>query len=764
MTTRQQRESPHQPGSTRKEAPMSLSPQAIAQASARHRRLVIGIWTLLLLVGGLLATRSLSGALSSHAEFTNTPESKQAQLLLEQRLTGPRRSSEIVIVQSASQTVDTPAFRTYVQQLQRDISALGPGVVQQTVDFYQTRSPQLVSADRRTTIIPVTMAGSLQDAADQVDRLLEVTTDAPHPPGFRVLVAGEATAAADSTAIAERDLQQGETVGSVIALAILVLVFGAVVAATVPLALGIVAIAVGLGIVALLGLVFDFSFFVQNMVTMMGLAVGIDYSLFTVSRYREERTRGRDQWAAIAAAGATANRAVLFSGLTVVLALAGMLLIPSTVFRSLAVGAIVVVLVAVVASLTLVPALLAVLGDRIDRLRVPVLGRAGGDGDRTRGLWAGIARTVMAYPVVSLVLAVAVLVLAASPLLGIRTGLAGVSTLPEDTQSRQAFTVLTDQFAGGLTQPAQVVIEGAVTTQAVQQAITRLEQEIARDPGFGPSTLRTSPAGDLALVSVPVTGDPSRDAAADAIRRLRADHVPAAFADVDARVLVGGQTAVGVDFFELTDRYTPIVFGFVLGLSFLLLMVVFRSVLVPLVGVAVNLLSVGAAYGLLVLVTQRGVGAEVLGLERVEAIEAWLPLFLFSVLFGLSMDYQVFLLSRIRERYDQTGDNPGSVAFGLQVTGRIITGAALIMVAVFGGFAAGRLVVLQQLGFGLAVAVLIDATIVRSILVPAAMRLLGARNWYLPTWLRWLPDLRVDATRQAEPARQPMAHAPGTGR
>jgi RND superfamily putative drug exporter len=744
---------------------MSLSPAAIAQASARHRRLMIGVWMLLLLAGGLLATRSLSGALSSHAEFTGTPESKQAQLLLEERLTGARRSSEIVIVQSASQkTVDAPAFRGFVQQLQRDIRALGPGVVQESVDYYQTRSPQLVSADRRTTIIPVTMAGSLQDAADQVDRLLELTTGAPRPPGFRVLVAGEATAAGDSTAIAEQDLQQGETVGSVIALVILVLVFGAVVAATLPLALGVVSIAVGLGIVALLGLVFDFSFFVQNMVTMMGLAVGIDYSLFIVSRYREERARGRDQGAGIAAAGATANRAVLVSGLTVVLALAGMLLIPSTVFRSLAVGAIVVVLVAVVASLTLVPALLAVLGDRIDKLRVPALGRDTGDAAQTKGLWAGIARTVMAHPAVSLVLAVGVLVLAASPLLGIRTGLAGVSTLPEDTQSRQAFTVLANEFAGGLTQPAQIVIDGAVTTPAVQQAITRLEQELARDPGFGPSTRQTSPAGDLALVSAPVAGDPSRDAAADAIGRLRADHVPAAFAGVDARVLVGGQTAVGVDFFELTERYTPIVFGFVLGLSFLLLMVVFRSVLVPLVGVAVNLLSVGAAYGLLVLVTQRGIGAELLGLEQVEAIEAWLPLFLFSVLFGLSMDYQVFLLSRIRERYDQTGDNPGSVAFGLRTTGRIITGAALIMVAVFGGFAAGRLVVLQQLGFGLAVAVLIDATIVRSVLVPAAMRLLGARSWYLPTWLRWLPDLRVDATKQAEPAEQPMVQGPGTGR
>jgi RND superfamily putative drug exporter len=735
---------------------MRLSPQSIAGASVRRRRLVIGVWSLLLLLGGLLVTRSLSGALSSHAEFTNEPESKQAQALLEQRLSGPRRSAEVVIVQSASQTVDSPAFRSYVQQLQRDIRALGPDVVQQSVDYYQTRSPQLVSADRRATLIPVTMAGSLQDAAARVDRLLEVTAFAPQPDGFRVLVAGEATAARDSTTIAERDLQQGETVGSVIALVILVLVFGALAAAAIPLALGIVSIVVGLGVVALLGLAFEFSFFVQNMVTMMGLAVGIDYSLFTVSRYREERSRGRDRLAAIVVAGASANRAVLFSGMTVILALAGMLLIPSTVFRSLAVGAIVVVLVAVAASLTLVPALLAVMGDKVNALGVPVLGRASRDAEHARGLWAGIARLVMGHPAVSLVLAAGVLAVAASPLLGIRTGLAGVSTLPDDTQSKQAFTVLADEFAGGLTQPVQIVVDGAVTSSPVRRAIARLQQQLARDSGFGPGTLQSNPAGDLALLSVPVTGDPSGEAAAEAIRRLRGDHVPAAFSGVDARVLVGGQTAVGVDFFALTDRYTPVVFAFVLGLSFLLLMVVFRSVLVPLIGVLLNLLSAGAAYGLLVLVTQRGVGAGVLGLQQVEAIEAWLPLFLFSVLFGLSMDYQVFLLSRIRERYDQTGDNADSVAFGLRSTGRIITGAALIMVAVFGGFAAGRLVALQQMGFGLAVAVLIDATIVRSVLLPAAMTLLGARNWHLPSWLRWLPDVRFEDASTAERAQQPQ--------
>jgi RND superfamily putative drug exporter len=741
---------------------MRLSPQGVARWSARRRFTVIGIWVGLFLVGGLLTASYLSGALTTQADFANNPDSKQAQTLLEQRLSGPRRSNEVVIVRSDSKTVNDPAFKAYVARLKSDLDALKPAVVQEAVDPYQAGG-RFVSNDQHATLIPVTMAGSLDDADKHIDQVLDRTLHAPHPQGFTVWVAGEATAAKDSNTIAEQDLRKGETIGIVAALAILIVVFGAVAAAVVPVVLAIMAIVVALGLVALLGLAFDLSFFITNMITMIGLAVGIDYSLFTVSRYREERARGRDKFAAISAAGGTANRAVFFSGITVVLALAGMLLNPTTIFRSIAAGAIAVVLVAVTASLTLLPALLAVMGDRVNALRVPVLfRRRQQDVDRTRGFWARVARRVMARPVTSLVVAAGILLAAAVPLFGIKTGFSGISTYPDGIQSKQAFTVLSRDFSGGLTSPAEIVVDGQVRSPQVTQAIGKLQAALAANRAFGPSTLQTNRAGDLALVSVPVNGDPSSQAATAAVRHLRTVTIPAAFDGVNVRVLVGGQTAGSIDFFDLSQFYTPLGIALVLGLSFLLLMVVFRSVVLPALGVALNLLSVGAAYGLLVLVFQHGIGAGLFGFQQVDTIESWLPLFLFSVLFGLSMDYQVFLLSRIQERYGQTGDNRDAVSFGLRTTGGIITGAAVIMVAVFAGFAAGRLVFLQETGFGLAVAVLIDATLVRSVLVPAAMTLLGKWNWYLPRWLGWLPQFRIEGAAPAavsvlaEPEREPQ--------
>jgi len=740
---------------------MRISAQTLARTSARHPWRVIGVWIALFVVGGFLTSKLLSGALTTQADFTNNPEAKQAQTLLEQRLTGPRHSQEIVIVRSDGATVDDPAFRSYVEQLQATIQGLGPGIIQQSTDFYQSHSPLLVSKDRHETLIPVSMAGSLDDASDNIDRLLNVTIHGSHPDGFRVLSFGESTVGQDSKTISEGDLKRGESIGIIFALIILVLVFGTLAAALVPVLLAVMSIVIALGLVALLGLEFHFSFFVTNMISMMGLAVGIDYSLFVVSRYREERHRGREKVDAIAVAGGTASRAVFFSGMTVVLALCGMLLIPTTIFRSLATGAIAVVLVAVSASLTLLPAILGVMGDRVNAGKVPFLYRRRDlDAEHTRGFWGRVARTVMGRPVISGLAAAAILIAAALPVFGIKTGFSGVSTYPNDVQSKRAFTVLARDFSGGLAEPARIVVDGNVNTPAVQAAIKKLQASLAQDPMFGPSQVETNKAGNLALVSVPVNADPSSPPAYDAIRHLRSDVIPHAFAGVDARVLVGGQTAVAVDFFALTAHYTPIVLGFVLALSFLLLMVVFRSVVVPLLGVLLNLLSAGAAYGLLVFVNQNGHGASLFGFQRVATIEAWLPLFLFSVLFGLSMDYQVFLLSRIKERYDQTGDNEAAVSWGLRSTGGIITGAALIMVAVFGGFALGKLVFLQEMGFGLAIAVLIDATLVRSILVPSAMKLLGKRNWYLPRWLEWLPKVQVEARHPGEQVLPPRELEP----
>ena len=726
-----------------------LMPEGLARASSRRPWLTIGVWILLVAAAGVASSQLLANSLTQDANFTNRPESVRAKDLADARLHRGDHDTEFVIVRSGSKSVDDPVFQAYVTDLQQRLVGLGPRVVAGAVTFYQVHDRAMVSRDGHATLIAVQMAGDMDRANDTIDRVHRVVEENV-PSGFEVLIAGQATLGKDLNHIAEQDLKKGEGIGIVAALIVLVVVFGAVIAALLPLGIALLSIALAVGTVALLGLFFDWSFFVTNMITMMGLAVAIDYSLFIVSRYREERSAGLAKEDAIALAGATASRAVLFSGMTVVLALLGMLLIPTTIFRSVAGGAILVVIAAVAGALTLVPAFLGLLGDRINRLRVfRHKGRPRGD-ERT-GFWARLAHAVMARPVVSLVLAAGFLLAAAASFVRLDTGFSGVSTLPDTVESKKAFTVLASQFSGGVTNPVEIVVDGRIAGPGVQQGIHELRALMAKDGEFGPSRVQADRAGDLALISAPVVDDPSSKAAVASIDRLRQDYVPKAFPDgVAKQVLVGGDTAFNKDFFDLTAQYQPIVLAFVLGLSFVLLMMVFRSVVVPLKAIVLNLLSVGAAYGLLALVFIKGgpgIGkwlANLFGFQQVEVIEAWLPLFLFSVLFGLSMDYHVFLLSRIRERYVQTLDNAGSVAYGLTRTGGIITGAALIMVAVFAGFAAGQMVMFQQMGFGLAVAVLIDATIIRSVLVPSAMKLLGRWNWYFPRWLRWMPHLSVE--------------------
>ena len=607
-----------------------------------------------------------------------------------------------------------------------------------------------MSETGQSTLLPVTLAAGEGTAAELAERVVDTVKAVEAPEGIEALVAGPGTLEHDFLRLAEEGLQQGESIGLAVALVVLVFVFGAVVAGVIPIILGVTAIAVALGAAALFGLAFDLPFFIANIITMIGLAVGIDYSLFVVSRYREEPANGLDKLAAIARAGATASRAVVFSGLTVVVALTGMLLLPNTVYRSICLGAILVVVSAVAASLTLLPAVLALLGDTIEKLRI----RRRGSGRQRGRAWDRIARTVMGRPVVSLIASVGVLSLLALPYFSINEGFSGVSTLPDEAESKQAVLVVEREFSGGLGSPVEIVVDGPITP-SVTAAIDELQAAIADDASFGRATLEVNEAGDLAVVSAPLGGDVASDAAIDVVRSLRGDVVPGLFAGLGVDVLVGGETAYNVDYLDQTTRYTPVVFLFVLGLSFVVLTVAFRSLVVPVKAIAMNLLSVGAAYGLLVLFFQQGVGpafvkdiAGALGFEQVEAIETGVPLFLFSVLFGLSMDYHVFLLSRIRERFDLTGDNAESVAYGLRSTGALITGAAAVMVAVFAGLAAGPLAALQQMGFGLAVAVALDATIVRSILVPASMKLLGDRNWYLPSWLAWLPHLGIEGSIQ----------------
>ena len=725
---------------------LKLSTEALARFSARRPWLVVGAWAAVLLTASGLIGGLFDSAFTTQFKLTNNPESQQAERLLE-RLRGPERTNEIVIVRSADRTVDDPQFQSFVQQLYADVFSLGPGVVAGGTNYYQSKDEALVSPDRRTTILPFVMAGTTTDAQGKVGQVLDVAERADDSSGFHVLVSGGASIQHDMLAVAESDLQTGERFGIPIALGILILVFGALAAAVIPLVLGLLSIVIAIGLTSFLGQFFQFSFFVTNVITMMGLAVGIDYSLFVVSRYREERRQGLEKLDAIAAAGATASRAVFFSGMTVVLALLGMLIVPSTVFRSLAGGAISVVIISVAISLTLLPAIIGLLGDRVNAFRVPFIGRASvrQDHEARGGFWDRVTRTVMRFPAISLLAAGGLLIALAVPYIDLKTGSAGVSTLPTDVRARQGFDILEQQFSFGLVSPAEVAIAGDINSPSIQGAIHSLQADLQSDKMFGaPAPLQADLGAGLALLSIPVSGDPLSDASLAAVERLRDEYIPRSFAATGAIALVGGVSSKNIDYLNTTDEYTPIVVAFVLGLSFVLLTIVFRSLIVPLKAIVMNLLSVGAAYGLLVLVFQKGIGNEIFGFQQVDVVEAWVPLWTFSILFGLSMDYHVFLLSRIRERFNRTRNNTESVAFGLRSTAGIITGAALIMAGVFGGIAAGDLVMFQQMGFGLGVAVLLDATVVRSVLVPAAMQLLGDKNWYLPRILRWLPEIRTE--------------------
>ena len=750
--------------STSKERSMriNLSTEALARASGRRPWITIGAWLGVLVAAIVLTATLLGGALTIDDSATNNPESDQAYDLLEKRLgESDKTMNEIVIVRSTTLSVDDPVYRSYVEELYGDITALGDNVVMDGAHYYLTGDESMVSADHRTTLMPLVMPEGAEDVVEQV---FQVVDKASENASFQVLITGEATMAEELLKIVEKDLQTGEGIGISVALVVLALVFGAIAAALIPIVLAIAAIIVALGATALVGQAFDLSFFVTNMITMIGLAVGIDYSLFIVSRYREERAKGLEKVDAIATAGATAGRTVVFSGMTVILALSGLLIFPNTIFQSLGAGAILVVIAAVLASMTLLPAILGLMGDKVNAIRIPFIQRrkTSQSAEASGGFWYWTARTVMRRPVVSLVLAAGLLVAAASSYLDINTGMPGISAIPDGLRAKDGFIVLQQEFGFGQDLPAVVVIDGQTDSESVQAAIERLQAAVASDPAFVPSELEVHPEADLSVLYARLAGDALSNEAMDAIVRLRADYVPQAFDGVPAEALVTGETAEVVDFNQTTDTYTPIVFAFVLELSFLLLMVAFRSIVVPVTSIIMNLLSVGAAYGLVVLVFQKGVGVDLLGFQQIDTVGTWLPLFLFAILFGLSMDYHVFLLSRIRERFIQTGDNSEAVAFGLRSTGRLITGAALIMVAVFGGFALGNLVEMQQFGFGLAIAVLMDATIVRSVLVPATMKLLGKWNWYLPTWLAWLPKVGVGegTHEEAPPVQQPREAYP----
>ncbi|MCY4583114.1 MAG: MMPL family transporter [Chloroflexi bacterium] len=764
--------------------------ESLARISSRRPWVTIGIWlaAALLAVGlvGQLLPTATTTELRIIPRFGEVGSVTVTDLLKGSPIEPP--PAEVVIVKSETLTVDAPAFREKVEEVTAELRVLGPEVVRGGVNYYEALAAEpldslaLVSTDRRSAIVAIQMAGTLGEALENIEEVIHVVEEADGQDGFRILIVGDVSAPFEQAELSAMDLEQGERIGLPVALLILLVLFGAVVAALIPIGLAVISILITLAIVAVIGTVFgELVFFVLLWITMIGLAVGIDYCLFVVSRFREELARGLSTRDAVIKAGATASRTVFFSGMTVVIALLGVFIVPHTLFFATGLGAIAVVIVSVIATLTLLPAVLMVLGPRVDRFRLPFVRRAakGPSDEQREGFWEFITRKTMRFPVISIIVVGGLMVWASVNYFGIETGFNSVETFPRDSHTREAFTALEEDFplGYGSANPAKVLIQGdindpvvgealaqfkrsVVGDPAVTGALQRIQQAVESDPALIAALLQSNPEilndpsaaalptnthGNLTVIAIPVPGSPSGTEAFDLIERLRDDYIPAAFSGVPAEVHVGGTSAEFLDFDTQLSAYLPLIFAFILGVSFILLLVVFRSIVIPIKAIIMNLLSVGAAYGLMVLVFQKGVGADLFGFQQVETIEAWLPLILFAILFGLSMDYHVFMLSRIRERYDQTHDNAESVAYGLRSTASLITGAALIMVAVFSGFASGDMVVNQQAGFGLAVAVLLDATLVRSILVPASMQLLGERNWYLPGFLHWLPQIQVEA-------------------
>lgn len=715
-----------------------LSPEKLARRSARHPWITIGVWALVIVLAMAAATTTKI----SHATDSGDSEAARAMRLVEQ-LHGPMPARETVIVASTASTVDDPAFRAFVEGLVAEIRAL-EGVVTMAHTHYEMPDAGLASADGSKTLIPVFLAAEAMHADSEARPLFDLLAKANGRDGFEVLTVGDGSLNRELMKASQDDLKRSEIIGLPAALVVLVVVFGAAVAAGIPVVIGILGIVVAMGITGALSNLVGINSYVHNMIVMIGLAVGIDYTLFIIERVREERRRGLAKIDAIVAAGSTASRAVLFSGITVIIALTSLLIVPDETFHGLSIGAVTAVVGAVAGALTLLPAVLSLLGDKINSLRLPgVQHRV--QIDNENGFWGRASRQVMRHPVIAIVCSVALLLALAAPVTTMKLGTPGISDMPASLSSVRAFNILDQDFGAGRLAPTRVVVEGDPHSPAVQGAVNALRQKLATDTGFAEvGRVMIAPDRNVGGFEVILAGEATSKEARAAVERLRSQYIPEAFEGVDATVLVGGATAFEIDYVASMVRYLPLVIGFVLALSFLLLTVVFRSVVIPVKAMAMNLLSVGASYGLIVLVFQHGVGAEIFGFRQVETVVAWLPVFLFAVLFGLSMDYHVFLLTRIQERFQHTGDNRGSVSFGLRSTAHIITGAAAIMVVVFGAFAVGELVALQQLGFGLAVAVFIDATIIRSVLVPASMEMLGRLNWYFPSWLNWLPRLNIE--------------------
>ena len=717
--------------------------------SARHRKIAIFGWLVFVFVAFGIGMFVVGPKQATEA--SGPGESGRASEILDEGFKQP--AGENVLIQSESARATDEEFRAAIGAV---LAAL-----QTQPDVMNIRSPLdaenagQISADGHSALVDFQVRGEADVAAQKIDPILQAVAgvQASHPDLF-IGEFGGASADKELEASFMGDLRKAGFYSIPVTLIILIVVFGALVAAGIPLLLALTAVLATMGLWAIPSQIWPSDEALYAMVLLIGLAVGVDYSMFYLKREREERAAGRSPEEALEVAAATSGRSVLISGATVIVAMGGMLF-AGPIFAPFGVATMLVVAVAVLGSLTVLPAILSKLGDNVERLRVPFVHRLRRDEGEGR-VWGGIVDRVLRRPLLSTVVAGGLLLVIAAPALKLHTAEPGIDTYPQSLDVMKTYSRLQAAFPGTEI-PANVVVKAAdIGSAEMTEAIDQLQRDaLGTGVMHRPIAVDVNEAGTVANIAIPVSGSGNDDESNAALAALRGEIVPTTVGAVpNTEVAVGGFTADSKDFNDEMKSVAPYVFGFVLAFAFLLMLVAFRSVVIAAKAIVLNLLSVAAAYGVLVLVFQHGWGKQLLGFETTGGIVPFLPIFLFVILFGLSMDYHVFILSRIREAYDRGMSTEQAIAHGIKTTAGVITSAAIVMVCVFSIFAVLSYMMFKQIGVGLAAAILIDATIVRAVLLPASMKLLGDWNWYLPKWLEWLPHLEPngDETVEAQPA------------
>ena len=715
--------------------------------SANHWKTAVFGWIAFvvaaLFIGQLVGTKNID------QNDANVGQSHRADHILKDAGFQSDPQTEIVLVQSRTLTAGAPAFRAVVHDV---VSAVTPfKAIKNLRSPYDPGQGDLISRDGHTAMVQFDMKGTSKVATKKIDAIT-ATTDrvAKAHPGFYVGEAGSISSGKALNAEFNKQLASAGERSIPLTLIILLLVFGAIIAAGVPLLLALSAVAGTLGLIALPSHLVPMDQNVSAVLLLVGLAVGVDYSLFYLKREREERAAGKSHRAALEAAAATSGRSVLISGVTVMIAMAGMLFSGDKTYLSFGVATMMVVAVAMLGSLTVLPALLSKLGDRVEKGRIPFLGRFRRPSGDNR-FWSAILTPALKHPLVSAVAAAAVLLAMAVPTLSLHTAQTGLDSLPKGVATVATIEKLQKTFPGSAG-PAIVAIKANPDAPATVAAIAKLRTAaLASGQMQGPIEVDVNPARTVTRVAIPLKGNGTDAVSTRALHTLRDVVLPATVGRLSgATYAVTGGTAASADANALLKHSAPLVFGFVLLFAFLLLLLSFRSIVIAFKAIVLNLLSVGAAYGVLIATFQFGWGSSLLNFHSNGGIAFWLPIFMFVILFGLSMDYHVFILSRVREAYDRGMTTEDAVAHGIKTTAGTVSSAALVMVGVFSIFATLPIIDMKELGVGLAAAVLIDATIVRAMLLPATMKLLGDWNWYLPNWLGWLP--KIERHGEAAPA------------